>query len=325
MVGRVLPLLLCLSLPVAAEPINGDWLREQLQESESRYSRSNARAKVAQGLTVDRLGGAAEPEAAGEEGEETETNRPVIDKHSGTVKGAAPARIEIPAPPTAVRVEKHRRSPGQSRADGRHKQVKTGPGDPDIYIPPARQATVSLVESSVFAPDPPRFGIVLGTWISGHIDRQVSNADNGRIDVIIERDVVGHWGMLPAGSVLFGAKRFNSTTRRLDVTLVQGITPQGREFQLNATLYDSTRLSGLAGVVVRHRDQEVMVAAKRGVLATTGELLAAATGTTMEAVARGVTRAGNELLANEQRHVQDAQWLIRVPPQRVLIRVDETF
>ncbi len=80
------------------------------------------------------------------------------------------------------------------------------------------------------------FGIVIGTWFKAHIERRVTNADNGQVEVTLDEDVPGKTKTLPAGTVLFGQKAFNQVSQRLDISLSNGIMPEGIEFDLEQGL-----------------------------------------------------------------------------------------
>jgi hypothetical protein len=115
-------------------------------------------------------------------------------------------------------------------------------------------------------------------------------------------------------------------SQRLDISLSQGITPAGEELSLVASVYDHTKVSGLAGSVQRQRDAEVRSAAAKGALTTAQALLS----TTLEtagagAIAEGVGQAGDELLDHERQFIREPAVLIQVSPQPVLVRVNQTF
>jgi hypothetical protein len=48
------------------------------------------------------------------------------------------------------------------------------------------------------------FGFPIGTWFQAQIERRITNADNGQVEVILDKDVPGKTKVLPAGTVLFG-------------------------------------------------------------------------------------------------------------------------
>lgn len=147
--------------------------------------------------------------------------------------------------------------------------------DPDIYIPPPRIETESTTHSQVYAKQSRAFGITIGTWFRAHIERRITNADNGQVEVTLDEDVPGKTRSLPAGAVLFGQKSFNQVSQRLDISLSNGITPTGVEFDVVATVYDKTKVSGLSGSVVRQRGTEVKSAASKGALASAKALMTA--------------------------------------------------
>jgi hypothetical protein len=154
----------------------------------------------------------------------------------------------------------------------------------------------------------------------------VTHPDNGQIEVTLAEDVPGSSRTLPAGTVLFGQQSFNPMSQRLDISLSQGITPAGEEFSLVASVYDHTKVSGLAGSVQRQRDAEVRSAAAKRALTAAQALLSTSLDTAGAGeLAEGVGQVGDELLDNERRLVREPAVLIQVSPQPVLVRVNQTF
>ena len=139
------------------------------------------------------------------------------------------------------------------------------------------------------------------------------------------RDPISRGLKRPAGTTLFGDKRFNSSSERLGVVFTRGITPDGQEFSLIASLYDSRKLFGLSGVVVRRREEEVAVAAQKGALTAAGGIIGSTVDPTGCAIAQGVADAGSELLETERYYIRQPQAFIQVSSQDVLVRVDQSF
>jgi hypothetical protein len=154
----------------------------------------------------------------------------------------------------------------------------------------------------------------------------VTHPDNGQVEVTLAEDVPGSSRTLPAGTVLFGQKSFNPMSQRLAISLSQGITPAGEEFSVVASVYDHTKVSGLAGSVQRHRDAEVRSAAAKGALTTAQALLSTTLDTAgAGAIAEGVGQVGDEVLDHERRFIRELPVLIQVSPQPVLVRVNQTY
>ena len=318
---------ICITLAVllpgvlSAEPIDETWLRDQLAPAEAEHARRQARTKVADGLTVDAPKTASaddqSPAAAAPEQKQ-------VNKYTETATTAEQESPNETSPPEPARVNKY--GTGTPAKSGKAPAHNAMPSDPDIYIPPPRVNTVSTTRSTVFNNETRTFGIVLGTWARAHIERRVSNADNGPVEVILDEDINGNKRDLPAGTVLFGPKGFNQTAQRLDVTLTHGITPDGSEFDISATVYDAHKVSGLTGSVVRQRGDEIRSAASSGALASAQTLMA----TTIDSAAAGavvdsIAQTGSELLNNEQQYVRTPRAFIQESPQPVFIRIDQTF
>ena len=316
----VILLALALLIPVTAlagPPIDEDRLRLLLAPSESEHARRSNRSKVSGGSTVPvpqrapvvirvlkTPADAPAPAIAPVSGRET----PQVTKY----RAQEPA-VDTPSTVSASTAKPPRKRPAALV-------------DPDIYIPPPRIDTESTTHSQVYAAQSRGYGIVIGTWFKAHIDRRVTNADNGQVEVVLDEAVVGKYKTLPAGATLFGQKSFNQASQRLDLSLSNGITPAGVEFDFSATVYDSSKVSGLSGSVVRQRGEEVQSAASRGALASARTIMSATVDTAAAgAIADGVGQAGDELLNNERQLIRQPRVLIQVSPQPVLVRVNQTF
>jgi hypothetical protein len=194
----------------------------------------------------------------------------------------------------------------------------------DDYIPPARQNTDSKLVTKVLSSNRADFVIRIGSWIDGELVRNVTNADNGDIEIHITSPVFGDYQTLPTGTVLFGRKAFNQGAKRLDITATHGITPppDNIEFTLNATIYSDAQVAGLSGVVVRNREAEMSQASKIGA-AVIGQAF-------IDSMGEGVTAdaaaaASGKLLDNEIEQIGKVTWTIHVSPQPVRARINATF
>jgi len=321
----VILLVIALLMPavVSADTIDEDGLRQLLAPSETEHERRNTRSKVSGGLTV--------PVKRQPPVRELHSERSNLAVKAGdplsTTAPAESANAVSPATPqvTKYRVQK-KNAGGSIPISAAKQQRKWLPADPDIYIPPPRVDTESTTHSQVYSQKSRTFGIVIGTWFKAHIERRITNADNGQVEVILDEDVIGKMKALPAGTTLFGQKAFNQVSQRLDLSLSNGITPVGFEFDLSATVYDSTKVSGLSGSVVRQRGTEVRSAASRGALTSAKALMSATIDNAAAgALVEGVGQAGDELLNNERRFIREPRVLIQVTPQPVLVRINQTF
>jgi len=323
----VLAIVLLMPVVVSADTLDENTLRELLAPAEAAHARRTARAKVSGGVTVPANPGQAAAETPSEPTEASvtiEASAPAVAPAEGVSaeRSAAAARPQVTkygtqAPHTSVPV---------TAPVTQAPRPRPTPSDPDIYIPPPRLDTASTTQSQVFTQETRTFGITLGTWFQASIQRRITNADNGQVEVTLDEDVPGRTQTLPAGTVLFGQKSFNPVSQRLDISLANGITPEGHEFALVATVYDRTKVSGLAGSVQRQRDAEMTSAAAKGALTAAQALLSTTLDTAAAgAIADGVGQVGDELLDNERRYIREPAVLIQVSPQPVLVRVNQTL
>ncbi len=234
----VILLVIALLMPavVSADTIDEDGLRQLLAPSEAEHERRNTRSKVSGGLTVPVK---RQPPVRELHSERSNIAVKAGDPPPATAPAESASAVSSATPQVTKYRVKKRNADGSMPAATTKQQRKRLPVDPDIYIPPPRIDTESTTHSQVYSQKSRTFGIVIGTWFS------VTNADNGQVEVIIDEDVSGKTKTLPAGTTLFGQKAFNQVSQRLDLSLSNGITPDGFEFDLSATVYDSTKVSGL--------------------------------------------------------------------------------
>jgi hypothetical protein len=325
----VILLVLVLLTPVAAsaDMLDEDALRQLLAPAEAAHARRDTRAKVSGGVTVPAKPSSAVAEPLPQTAEASGSqDAPALITESARGAGGAESTASARPQVTKYRTRSNPAdvpAPGPGTPPVRRQPRRT---DPDIYIPPPRLDTASTTQSQVFAQETRRFGITLGTWFRANLERRITNADNGQVEVTLAEDVPGNSRTLPAGTVLFGQKTFNQASQRLDISLSQGITPAGEEFSLVASVYDHTKVSGLAGSVQRQRDAEVRSAAAKRALTAAQALLSTSLDTAGAGeLAEGVGQVGDELLDNERRLVREPAVLIQVSPQPVLVRVNQTF
>lgn len=322
----VLAIVLLMPVVVSADTLDEDTLRQLLAPAEAAHARRNTRAKVSGGVTVPANQGQAAAETPSEPTEASVTidaSAPAVAPAEGvSAERSAAARPQV----TKYGTQAHHAGVPVTAPVTQAPRPRPTPSDPDIYIPPPRLDTASTTQSQVFAQNTRTFGITLGTWFQASIQRRITNADNGQVEVTLDEDVPGRTQTLPAGTVLFGQKSFNPVSQRLDISLTNGITPEGHEFAVVATVYDRTKVSGLAGSVQRQRDAEMTSAAAKGALTTAQALLSTTLDTAAAgAIADGVGQVGDELLDNERRFIREPAVLIQVSPQPVLVRVNQTF
>ncbi len=190
----VILLAIVLLMPVAAsaDTLDEDALRQLLAPAEAAHARRNTRAKVSGGVTVPAKPGpgVAEPPP--------EPRRPPAHRmrrhRSQNGQRRPAARIDSrratpgdeiphpsPTPPTF---------PRQARA--RRHRSPTADADGPGYLYPAAAARYRIDHAVAgVSQKTRRFGITLGTWFRAHIERRITNADNGQVEVTLEEDVPG--------------------------------------------------------------------------------------------------------------------------------------
>jgi hypothetical protein len=171
------------------------------------------------------------------------------------------------------------------------------------------------------------FGIRLGTWMEGSINRNTSNAEPGLVEITLMAEVVGDKKTLKPGTLLFAAKQFNSATKRLEMQVQKGITPDGHEFQLNGLVFDTQKVSGLSGIVDMNNAESVKSGASKGLIAAAGAAAQVAGGSS-PIVGNAASATANSILQDQTSVVEQntaQQLTIYVNPQSLLIRVDQSF
>ncbi|HFE36801.1 MAG TPA: hypothetical protein ENK06_00095, partial [Gammaproteobacteria bacterium] len=140
------------------------------------------------------------------------------------------------------------------------------------------------------------FGIRRGTWIKAELRRDINNAEPGDVELYLSQEIYGTKHTLPVDTQLFANKGLNTATQRLDMLTTYAITPAGREFVLKARIYDTSKISGLVGII----DADDSKIAQRGV---TSGLTALGTGILKEV--GGGSVVGNALSKGGQSIIND--------------------
>jgi hypothetical protein len=170
------------------------------------------------------------------------------------------------------------------------------------------------------------WGIRLGTWIEARLDRNISSAEPGSVELTTTRDVIGDKRTLQSGTTLFAEKTLNAATKRMELTVKRGITPDGKEFTVRGIVFDPTRISGLAGIYQVDEKGIVEHGASKGLMAGINSAVRSTAGSTpIGAAASGVT---DSVMRDSERGVEyntAPAATIYVAPQSLLIRVEEKF
>ena len=207
----------------------------------------------------------------------------------------------------------------------KNQQKKAKNNDPNKYRPPIRsksdKAAVLIDYDKVQSNN---YGIVIGTWAEAELLREVSSAERSDIEIILTKEIKGKNKSLPKGTKLFGRGGFNSGTKKLDIRFNSGITPEGEEFVLNASVYDKNQTIGLPGVVHVDQDKNIEDAGKEAAFTTVSETLERVIGNG-NPVTTGV-RAGKDILLERNRpDTRDSGVTIVVSPQKIKIRINKTL
>ncbi len=285
-------------LPAFAAPVTEQEVREifnaarrQNDDRRARYSIETTARELSRRRGVD--GSQSPPDVP-----------PTLHKYGGVTTTPAPPPGSPPVaatiPPAAAAT--HPRKPSWS------------------YAPPARNASNNPGQSFAAEAPPITFGIDRGAWIQISLDDPANSAEPGDMSVTTVNDVQGRIGTLPAGTTLFGGRRYNSGTDRLDLVITSGQTPDGQEFPVSGHVYDSNRSAGLDGVT-KQIEIAKGAAAAGGLAAANAALGAIADGNPATA---GIVAAGD--VALQQGDQQAAQLLqpsavIYVDPQDGWIRL----
>jgi len=206
--------------------------------------------------------------------------------------------------------------------------------DPDRYTPPSwvnnsnKKASPIHSGRSDKSKKQPVFGIRLGTEFRARLVRTTTNVDPTFAEFVVVDDVYGDYKMLHKNTQLFASKKLSTSSNRLYFNTTKGITPEGKEFTLSATVTDITtnKLAGLTGAITT--DNKMMKRSlATGAFAAGGEVIKSAPGVSI--LGQAATTAASTALTEKQSETEadlgDPKFVIFVNPQDVFIRVDKTF
>lgn len=200
------------------------------------------------------------------------------------------------------------------------------PDTSNLYTPPPRSSVVSggqaIVTDAVHTTV--AFGVRLGTWLNASLGRNTTSGDSGSVELTLTGDVIGDRRTLPVGTLLFADKSLNTITKRMEMVVTHGITPNGQEFEMRGMVFDPHKTPGLAGIYVLDKKEVVARGATKGAIAAVG----AAVGTMGGGAAGVATNAATQSVLNDANQVTDgnaAQAVIYVSPQALIIRVENQF
>ena len=199
---------------------------------------------------------------------------------------------------------------------------------PDLYLPPPRPtATSHSVKSDAVVSSKRRFGISIGTWFKARLGRNVSNSESGLVELTVEEDVAGMQRVLSGGTILFAEKTLNESTRRLELRVVKGITPNRMEFELSARAFDLQRVGGVNAIITGDNQAILNRGASRGLLAGARAAVQQMLGTAP--VIADATRSATDSMIADSTQINERS----APPtitgysaaQELWLRVEETF
>lgn len=201
-------------------------------------------------------------------------------------------------------------------------------GDDSRYIPPPRSAsgTNNVIYSDSVPLPKQRFGIRLGKTLEAALERNTSSAEPGLVELRLTADVVGDKRTLRAGTLLYASKGLNGGTKRLELQVTKGITPDGHEFTMKGLIFDAQNVSGLNGIMQIDNSQ---IAKHSGTNAALAAVAAGARGLTRTSpLGAGAAGAVETAITDTNRSTEfntALREVIYVSPQLVLIRVEEMF
>jgi hypothetical protein len=202
--------------------------------------------------------------------------------------------------------------------------------DPDRYVPVVRQSRgndqITTLSRDIKKNKRPSYGVRLGTIFRVELRRMVTNADSALIELHVVDDVFGDYKVLHGGTQLFGDGRFNRSTNRLDVHVTKGITPNGKEFQLNAVVLDIHEQAGLLGTVTgdgKTIERSIAAGGYDGARAVVNSLAGdSIVGDVMDST---VGTALDESESERRQENTKPNLIITVTPQYAFVRIEETF
>lgn len=197
----------------------------------------------------------------------------------------------------------------------------------NIYIPPTRpnMGTSDRTITTDAVPASQSFGIRLGSWLSAELRRNTTSAESGTVELHLTSDYAGDRRTLPAETVVFAEKTLNATTKRMELLVTHGITPDGREFEMRGLAFDPQRIPGLSGIFVLDKKQVASNAGTKGAIAGVGAAIGQLTGGVAGAAANAATQSALNDTQQASEFNNGQQAVIYVSPQPLLIRVEKQF
>ncbi|MCH8500097.1 MAG: TrbI/VirB10 family protein [Marinobacter sp.] len=173
-----------------------------------------------------------------------------------------------------------------------------------------------------------RFGIPVGSSIRVRLDRSASNVQPGAIALAVEETIRGRQETLPAGSTLFARASAVLGSESLYLTVFQGITPDGKEFQVTGHVFTDAGEPGLVARVVSD-GRSLARATARGTNTLGRELLSEAP-LGAAGVGGAAAEATLDQILRENERSDDAAlgrpaYVVVAQPQRGVVQIERTF
>lgn len=202
---------------------------------------------------------------------------------------------------------------------------KSSPTNPYIYLPPVVSTESASMISKVVSSGRKKYGIKKGVWADIELTRSVTSSDRDEVEFVLNAGIEGRFASIPPGSTVFGRKSFNYQSKRLEVFVTSGITPDDEEFSLNAWVFSPDKSAGLHGVIVRDREGEVDAAAGKALLTGIGSAVAPI-GSGGQIAGNAAKSFSQDMLNNEGRHLPETpKAIIKVAPQVALLKIAKSF
>jgi len=193
-----------------------------------------------------------------------------------------------------------------------------------VYVPPAPIAGQSNMATYAPVLRQKRYGIKRNTWLEVKLDRTVSSADTGTVELILLSPFTGGIDVLPAQTVFEAEARFNDGNKRLDLTIKKCLLPDGKELDCSGTAYDLSGRNGLPGTLVRNKNSEIKDAVGAGMVDIGRSAVSAVTDGGI--IGSGVNTTTQTLLENENQHrPKKAKTIIITNPQTLKIKINQAF
>lgn len=247
------------------------------------------------------------------------------DKGSTQVESSAPESEPIPSETDSAKRKKEAESTKEKGGSISRKGIERA----NVYIAPSLRLRSSVSnEAAVSQPESKSviFGIRIGTEIDVELVGGASNVQNGWMKFRVTRTVVGDKRHLPLNTLLFAhPTAVQGSPRLFTSSTMRGITPDGLEFSLNASIRANDRQSGLLAYVVND-GKTLYRAADEGKTALAQNLLSLAPGGVMaDAGKAAASQVVTEQQSESRVRYGSGVYVVQANPQPAVIEIEETF